>query len=405
MRVEDSRLLDKRYRLLEYLGGSNTEVYRGYDRQLCRPVAVKIARPGPEFEPARFENEMRVLAGLRHPSLVTLYDAGLAERRPYLVMQYVPGATLARRLRCVVLAPDEVRRIGHALAAALEYLHAENVVHRDVKPENVLLSEDGEIYLADLGIARTSDTAALTADGTVIGTPAYLAPEQVNADPVGPPCDIYALGLVLLECLTGEREYRGNPVEAALMRLSRPPRIPRGLPAPWSALLASMTALAPADRPTAAEVADRLAPTRSVRLPGPAARTPRRRGPALPGVRPPAPSSRAARRQAAAALAAGATALVALTGITAWPGATQRPVVIGAPGAVRTGPATPPPTTPPGTPPPSTPPAGTSRSAPPAATAPHSGQPAPGADEASRDQDKQDKGQRKGKHDRTASAR
>jgi eukaryotic-like serine/threonine-protein kinase len=304
--VDSSRLLAKRYRLVEYLGGTNAEVYRGYDRQLRRPVAVKIARAGSDFEAARFENEMRVLASLRHPSLVTLYDAGVADKRPYLVMQYVPGMTLGSRLRSTRLAPVEARRIGRALASALEYLHGVGVIHRDIKPDNVLLSADGEVFLADLGIARAGDAAALTAAGMVIGTPAYLAPEQVAADAVGAPCDVYALGLVLLECLTGRREYRGgNAVEVALMRLTRPPGVPADLPAPWPALLAGMTATDPAARPTAAEVADSLGVIPPRRL--------------VPAWTP--------HRQAAAALAAGAAALALLTGLTDWSAAPDQPAL------------------------------------------------------------------------------
>ncbi len=208
-----TRLLAGRYRLEELLGGTDAEVYRAIDEQLGRTVAVKIARSGSSgFEPERFANEMRVLAGLRHPGLVTLYDAGTADDgAPYLVMQYVAGVTLAARLRDGLPAAEEVRRIGAALAGALDHLHADGIVHRDIKPANVLISDDGEVYLADLGIARARDTAGLTDTGLVVGTPAYLAPEQVAGRTVGPACDLYALGLVLLECFTGRREYQGTP--------------------------------------------------------------------------------------------------------------------------------------------------------------------------------------------------
>jgi serine/threonine protein kinase len=253
-------LLAGRYRLEELLGGTDAEVYRATDEQLGRTVAVKIARPlAAGFEHERFGNETRVLAALRHPALVTLYDAGSADGAPYLVMQYVAGSTLAARLRGMPPPEEEIRRIGSAVAGALAYLHSRGVVHRDVKPANVLLGEGGEVYLADLGIARAADTAGLTATGMVVGTPAYLAPEQVAGLPIGPACDVYSLGLVLLECFTGTREYLGTPVEAALARLSRQPVVPIGLPAPWSRLLAELTAADPAARPDAGEVAARLA--------------------------------------------------------------------------------------------------------------------------------------------------
>jgi len=297
-----TRLLAGRYRLEELLGGTDAEVYRAIDEQLGRTVAVKIARSGSSgFEPERFANEMRVLAGLRHPGLVTLYDAGTADDgAPYLVMQYVAGVTLAARLRDGLPAAEEVRRIGAALAGALDHLHADGIVHRDIKPANVLISDDGEVYLADLGIARARDTAGLTDTGLVVGTPAYLAPEQVAGRTVGPACDLYALGLVLLECFTGRREYQGTPVEAAMARLSRQPVIPAGLPAYWRRLLAELTALRPAARPTARQVAERLVeePTiRDLRIVPP----PRRR------------------RRRLATLAVGTAALGLAVLATAWP--------------------------------------------------------------------------------------
>jgi serine/threonine protein kinase len=317
-----------RYRLEEYLGGTDTEVYRAYDEQLRRTVAVKIARAGAAgFEPERFDNEMRVLAGLRHPGLVTLHDAGVAEDRPYLVMQYVPGSTLGARIRSAAPADADIRRTGHALAGALAYLHAHGVVHRDVKPGNVLLGDGGEVYLADLGIARAGDTAGLTATGSVVGTPAYLAPEQVQGEDVGTACDLYSLGLVLLECFTGRREYRGTPVEAAMARLSRPPAIPADLPEPWPAVLAALTARDPAARPTAAALEQWLAAEPATRvLPAPA--------------RP--------RRRAAAVLAAAGTALVGGVVVAAtWAGPAPRlpapaaPTPSTAPGPSTTAPAQP----------------------------------------------------------------
>jgi hypothetical protein len=253
-------LVAGRYRLEELLGGSYTEVWRATDELLGRTVAVKLARPEVAgYHPDRFGNESRMLARLRHPALVTLYDTGIEDGRPYLVMQYVSGLTLAARIRSWPPGAEDTRRIGIAVAGVLDHLHARGVVHRDVKPGNLLLGDDGRVYLADLGIARGADTAVVTATGMVVGTPAYLAPEQVAGGRVGPACDVYALGLVLLECLTGQREYPGPPMEAAVARLNRQPAIPATLPRAWRELLAALTARDPAARPTAREAAERLA--------------------------------------------------------------------------------------------------------------------------------------------------
>jgi serine/threonine protein kinase len=166
-------------------------------------------------------------------------------------MELVEGETLADLIRRGALPSDRVADIGARLADALGYVHAQGLVHRDVKPANVLLGVDGRVRLTDFGIARLVDAAKVTATGLTVGTASYLSPEQVTGDPVGPPADIYALGLVLLECLTGKREYPGGAVEVALARLSRPPQVPATLPAGWAGLLGAMTDRNPARRPTA----------------------------------------------------------------------------------------------------------------------------------------------------------
>jgi serine/threonine protein kinase len=159
----------------------------------------------------------------------------------------------------VALDPPRVAAIGAELATALAYVHACGVVHRDIKPSNVLLDRSGRVRLTDFGIARLlSDTSGYTATGTTIGTAAYLAPEQVRGERVGPAADVYALGLVLLEALTGERAYRGSPIEAALARLSTPPPMPPSLPEEWRVLVRQMTTLKEDLRPPAEEVAQRL---------------------------------------------------------------------------------------------------------------------------------------------------
>jgi serine/threonine protein kinase len=258
---EPGRLIDGRYRLGAVLGsGGAAEVIRAVDERLDRPVAVKLFRGDVADQLQRHEDEMRTLARLAHAGLVTVFDAGTDDetQRPYLVMQLVEGSTLAEQLRRGPLSTARTAQIGLSLAEALAYVHAQGLVHRDVKPANVLIGADAGVHLADFGIARIVDSAHVTRTGDVLGTPAYFAPEQVAGEPVGPPADIFALGLMLLECLTGHREYDGTSIEVAMARLTRPPQIPTTLPGIWRDLLAGMTARDPLARPTADEVADRL---------------------------------------------------------------------------------------------------------------------------------------------------
>jgi serine/threonine protein kinase len=145
--------------------------------------------------------------------------------------------------------------LGLAVAEALEHVHSQGLVHRDVKPANVMVGRGGKTKLTDFGIARLVDAAKVTSTGLMVGTASYLAPEQVSGEPVGPPADVYALGLVLLEAFTGVREYEGPAVEAAMARLHRAPSLPATLPAGWAALLTAMTDRQASQRPTAGEVA------------------------------------------------------------------------------------------------------------------------------------------------------
>jgi serine/threonine protein kinase len=255
------RLLDGRYRMGERLGGGAVaDVYKALDDRLQRPVAIKVFRGDAADQLQRHEAEMRTLAALDHPSLVTVFDAGTDEEtnRPFLVMQLVEGPTLGAELRSGSLTPERSARYGAELAEALGYVHERGLVHRDVKPANVLISEDGRVHLADFGIARLVDSAHETKTGDVLGTPAYFAPEQVAGETVGPPADIYALGIVLFECLTGRRPFEGTAVEVAMARVAREPEIPPDLPESWRDLIGAMTRRVPAARPTAAQVAGAL---------------------------------------------------------------------------------------------------------------------------------------------------
>jgi serine/threonine protein kinase len=256
-------LLDGRYELLEVVGrGATADVHRARDTRLERDVAIKLARPGAELPGGhrRVEAEASFMAKLHHPHLVAVYDIGLVDTRPYVVMELVEGDNLSRLLASRSnqrLPIAEVRTLGQALAAALATVHAAGIVHRDVKPANVLVgaSPERRYLLADFGIARLLEATRETATGTTLGTAPYLAPEQVRGEAITPAADIYALGLVLLECLTGHVEYSGPAVEAAVARLHRPPQVPDELPSRDARLLAWMLHAAPAGRPTAEQVA------------------------------------------------------------------------------------------------------------------------------------------------------
>ncbi len=254
-------VLDGRYRLegLVATGGVAT-VVRATDLLLDRPVAVKLLREATDCaeDRARFLLETRTLARLSHPGLVTMLDAGTSEGRPYLVMELVDGPSMSSSLKAPL---DLVRtaEIGAQVAQALSYAHGQGVVHRDVKPGNVLLRSDGRAKLADFGIARVvGERSEYTQTGIVVGSVHYLAPEQVAFEEITPAVDVYALGMLLLRAITGRHAFDGPTIETALARLSAAPAIPDDLPPGWQDLLGAMTARQPASRPTAAEVAEQL---------------------------------------------------------------------------------------------------------------------------------------------------
>jgi eukaryotic-like serine/threonine-protein kinase len=256
----DPDLLGARYRLGALLGhGSAGRVYEALDTLLGRRVAVKVyqTRDNP-FGRYRFAGEARLLASLSHPGLVDVHDVCLDGEEPFLVLRLVDGPTLRRVLDNGPLEPSAVARIGARLADVLAYLHAHDIVHRDIKPSNVLMDDTGACHLTDFGLARALNSAHFTASGEIVGTAAYLAPEQVTSTDAGPPADVYALGLVLLECLTGHTEYTGTTIETALGRLSRQPHVPETLPPAWRDLLTAMTAKEPTARPPAERCAEVL---------------------------------------------------------------------------------------------------------------------------------------------------
>ncbi len=255
MDVVPGRLLDDRYRVGPLVGrGGMATVHSATDIRLRRAVAVKVFHaPVDEIALARLTAEARTLAGLSHPGLVKVFDVCMDSDQPYLVMQLVSGSTLRTVINRGPLEPVVVARLGARLAETLRYVHSRRVVHRDLKPSNVLLDQSGLCYLADFGIAKAIGAAHLTASGHCVGTAAYLAPEQVSGLGAGPAADVYSLGLVLLECLTGEPEFTGTEVEAAVARLSRSPMVPRSVPPALRRVLITMTAREPEDRPAAGD--------------------------------------------------------------------------------------------------------------------------------------------------------
>src|SRR6201991_539326 len=214
--------LNGRYRLEARIGtGGMSAVYRALDETLERPVAIKlmnreIATDSDQLE--RFRREARAVAQLSHPHIVGVIDAGEDEGRPYIVLEYVEGETLKDRIRRLGRLPvDEAIAYAIEIARALGAAHGRGIVHRDVKPQNVLVDEEGSAKVTDFGIARSMDDSGLTAEGRVLGTTDYVSPEQALGHPVTGQSDIYSLGVVLFEMLTGDVPFHGeNQVSVAM---------------------------------------------------------------------------------------------------------------------------------------------------------------------------------------------
>ena len=253
-------LLDGRYRLGDLIGrGGMSDVFRATDEQGGDLVAVKVVRSADGEYATRLSQEARALRRFEHPGLVRLLDSGVTGDMAYLVMEYVDGVSLAETLRRGPLTPTDTANLGAALADGLAYVHERGVVHRDVKPANILIDTEGRARLADFGIARLVDTTTLTVVGTTLGTASYMAPEQLEDHQVGPGADVWSLGIVLLECLTGQRVYSGTPSEVIARRLAGPVPLPPSLPVPWKTLFGGMLDHRPDQRLRAAEVSALLA--------------------------------------------------------------------------------------------------------------------------------------------------
>jgi serine/threonine-protein kinase len=283
--VSETLLRDGRYRVERLLGhGGMATVYLTHDEELHRPVAVKLlaeSLAGDASFRARFLREARLAARLSHPNVVGVYDVGETEEgRPYIVMEYVPGTTLAG---LGPVAPKQAVELAAQACRGLAHAHAAGVVHRDVKPQNLLLREDGTVKVADFGIARAAEATALTQAGTVLGSAAYLSPEQALGREVTAAADIYSLGAVLYELLTGRPPYEFESLTDLAAKQSGGQIVPVGelAPAvPQGVEDAVMRSLArnPAYRPaSAAAFARELGADDEPTVPLPAPAPPRRR--------------------------------------------------------------------------------------------------------------------------------
>src|SRR5918912_2267907 len=213
-----------RYRLAERLGaGGMSEVWRAEDEELERTVAVKLLRP--DADRARFAREARAAAALSHPNINQLYDYGEADGRPYMVLEYLPGGSLEERLQPGKAADDaQTAQVATDIAAGLAHAHTHGLVHRDLKPANVLFDAEGRAKLADFGIARLGGAGTLTEAGTVLGTAAFISPEQASGEPATAASDVYSFGVILFRMLTGRLPFESeSPMELVKLHRDAPP--------------------------------------------------------------------------------------------------------------------------------------------------------------------------------------
>ncbi len=223
------------YRIEKIIGRSAmSSVYLAIQESLDRRVALKVLSPGLAVDPAfskRFVKEGKIVAKLAHPHIVTIYDTGVHQDYSYIAMEYLEAGTLKERIK-QGLSPEQAVRILVQIAQALGYAHRQNCVHRDIKPANILFRDPETAVLSDFGIAKNlEDKTQLTAAGWRIGTPNYMSPEQALGKPVDARCDLYSLGVVFYEALTGSRPYKGaDAFETALMHVKEPiPTLPEPL--------------------------------------------------------------------------------------------------------------------------------------------------------------------------------
>jgi serine/threonine protein kinase len=246
--------LDDRYELHAVIGeGAFGRVYAGRDRRLDRPVAVKVIKPwwgeDPEWV-SDFERETRLLARISDPGIVQIYDVGHAPEGRYYVSELVSGENLAQRLRRGSIAPWQAASIAAQLCRALASAHTQRIVHRDVKPPNVLLSSTGQVKVGDFGVAGLAEGSSGGGSHTIVGTPAYMAPEQSRGHAVSPATDVYSAGVVLYEMVAGTRPFTAqSAVDLALCHLQDPPpALPAAVPEPLALIVERALAKDPAQR-------------------------------------------------------------------------------------------------------------------------------------------------------------
>jgi eukaryotic-like serine/threonine-protein kinase len=246
-------VLGGRYRLRDSLGGTMGQVFLAEDMELGRDVVVKLL--GPDAERARFEREARAAATLAHENIVRIYAYGEAEDgRPYMVFEHLSGGSLEERLAGGGLPDAETLRVARDVAAGLAHAHANGLVHRDLKPANILFDGEGRAKISDFGIARLGDSGTLTEAGTVLGTAAYISPEQGAGQPATPASDVYSFGVVLFRMLTGRLPFEADqPLELVRMhRFEPPPSVSDfrpNVPARLESLVAATLAKDPRERP------------------------------------------------------------------------------------------------------------------------------------------------------------
>ena len=263
-------VLDNRYDVGRPLGsGGMGEVFLARDRVLGRDVALKVLRgqyAGDSEFAERFKREARSAASLSHPNIVQVYDRGETEEgSSYIAMEYVPGGTLKEKIVAEgPLGTPEAAALGAEVAAALGAAHERGMVHRDIKPQNVLLTDKGDAKVADFGIARAGSSVTISKTGSVMGTAGYMSPEQALGKPATPQSDLYSLGVVLYEALTGELPFNAdNPIAVSMKHVNEPLRPPREIdptiPEGMNALVTKLMAKDPEDRYASAdELADDL---------------------------------------------------------------------------------------------------------------------------------------------------
>jgi eukaryotic-like serine/threonine-protein kinase len=266
-------LLGGRYRLDQVLGqGGMATIFGATDDKLGRPVAVKVLRPeyGTDTQfVERFQHEAQAAAALRHPNIVQVHDYGTDPAGPYIVMEQVSGGDLSSALgKHGILPPTAVANTGQQVAEALAAAHARGIVHRDIKPSNILLSPDGRVQVADFGIAQAAARSPVTATGVTLGSVLYFSPEQARGDTATAASDIYSLGLVMYEMLTGQRAFSGDsPAAVAVARLSggvpSPMAVRAEVPPALDVIVRWCLAPDPVARPTATELSTALARFRS----------------------------------------------------------------------------------------------------------------------------------------------